>query len=204
MGKSHVARMFTRYGIAVLDSDREVHRLYAPGGRAVVPILDLFPGAGTVAGGIDRAQLGRMVLDDGRRLKMLEAAVHGLVREAQLDFLRCRAQAGCWLTVLDVPLLFETRGDARCDRVVVVGSSRFMQRQRALRRPGMTSVRLAAILAKQVPDGQKRARADFVIRSGADRGAVAIAVAEIIRNLRCQASHAWPRRWLGPNTTSGA
>jgi dephospho-CoA kinase len=196
MGKSHLARIFRAMDVPVFDSDAVVHALYGPGGRAVAPVLTAFPGCGDRAGGIDRTRLGALVLGDPAGLRRLEAIVHALVREEQAAFLARQCRLGRWLVVLDVPLLLETGADRRVDRVAVVSAHPLLQRQRALRRPGMTPTRLAAIVAKQMPDAEKRRRAHFVVPSGQDRGLTSAAVERILRELRCVPARAWPARWL--------
>ncbi|BCX16525.1 MAG: dephospho-CoA kinase [Geminicoccaceae bacterium] len=196
MGKTHAARLFRAMGVPVCDADALVHDLFRPGGAAVEPVAAAFPEAQDASGGIDRGALGRRVLGDRAALRRLEALVHPLVREAQRRFLEAQCRAGRTLVVLDIPLLFETGGLDRVDRVVVVSAHPLVQEQRALRRPGMSAARLAAIRAEQTPDHEKRRRADFVIASGADRGRTAEAVATIICRLRGERGRAWPGRWL--------
>lgn len=203
MGKSHTARLFRAFGVPVCDADAVVHALFRPGGGATGPVGAAFPETIDAAGGIDRAKLGRLVLGDRKALRRLEAIVHPLVRAAQRRFLEAQCRAGRALVVLDIPLLFETGGLDRIDRVVVVSAHPLVQEQRALRRPGMNAARLAAIRAEQTPDPEKRRRADFVIASGADRGRTAAAVAAIIRRLRGEQGRAWPDRWLAAPRPSG-
>ncbi|MBI3447271.1 MAG: dephospho-CoA kinase [Magnetospirillum sp.] len=165
MGKSTTAAMLRRLGLPVHDSDATVHRLFARGGKAVAAVDAAFPGV-VVDGAVDRARLGARVFGDDAALKRLEALVHPLVRAAERDFLvRCRRRR-VPVVVLDIPLLFETGGEVRCDKVAVVSCPAFLQAARVLARPGMTPERLALILAKQMPDGDKRRRADFVIATG--------------------------------------
>ncbi len=196
MGKSHAARLFRAMGVPVCDADALVHALFRPGGAAVDPVARAFPGTLDERGGIDRARLGRLVLGDRAALRRLEAIVHPLVRAAQRRFLEAQARAGRPIVVLDIPLLFETGAQDRVDRVVVVTAHPLVQEQRALRRPGMTRERLAAIRAEQTADAVKRRRADFLIRSGADRGRTAEAVAAILRAVRHERPRVWPDRWL--------
>ena len=161
MGKSATAAMFSARGVPVHDSDAAVHGLYGPGGAAAEAIGAAFPGTLAPDGGVDRGLLRARVLGDPEALARLEALVHPLVRNESRAFLA--AQADAPLVVLDIPLLFETGGEARCDRVLVVSAPPEVQRARVLARPGMTETALAAILAKQMPDAEKRARADLVI-----------------------------------------
>jgi len=164
-GKSTAARMLRRLGLPVHDADATVHRLLAPGGGAVGPIAAAFPGTVT-AGAVDRGRLGQLVFADPAALRRLEAILHPLVRAAERDFLKRQARRRRRLAVLDIPLLFETGGERRCDAVAVVVAPAFLQRQRVLRRPGMTAARLAAIRAQQLPDALKTRRADFVVPTG--------------------------------------
>jgi len=203
MGKSHTARLFRAMGVPVCDADALVHDLFRPGGAAVGPVGAAFPEAVDPGGGIDRGTLGRRVLGDRAALRRLEALVHPLVREAQRRFLEAQCRAGRPLVVLDIPLLFETGGLDRVDRVVVVSAHPLVQEQRALRRPGMSPARLAAIRAEQAPDAEKRRRADFLIASGADRGRTAEAVATIVRRLRGERGRVWPDRWLAAGRPLG-
>jgi dephospho-CoA kinase len=168
MGKSTAAAMLRRLGIPVHDADATVHSLFAPGGAAVARIEAAFPGV-VRTGAVDRAALGAIVFGDDVALKRLEAIVHPLVRRAERAFLARQRRRHARLVVLDVPLLFESGGGRRCDRVAVVSCPAFLQAQRVLARPGMTAQRLAAIRAKQMPDAEKRKRADFVIQTGLGR-----------------------------------
>jgi dephospho-CoA kinase len=203
MGKSHTARLFRAMGVPVCDADALVHDLFRPGGAAVGPVGAAFPEAVDPGGGIDRGTLGRRVLGDRAALRRLEALVHPLVREAQRRFLEAQCRAGRPLVVLDIPLLFETGGLDRVDRVVVVSAHPLVQEQRALRRPGMSPARLAAIRAEQTPDAEKRRRSDFLIASGTDRGRTAEAVATIVRRLRGERGRVWPDRWLAAGRPLG-
>jgi dephospho-CoA kinase len=160
MGKSTTARLFAEAGVPVHESDAAVHRLYE--GEAVPAIAAAFPG--TVAGGkVDRDKLAARVLGDATALRRLESIVHPLVR-AQADRFLSEARAGgAKIAVLDIPLLFETGGEDRVDAIVVVTAPPDVQRERALERPGMTAEKFQAIVAKQMPDMEKRRRADFVV-----------------------------------------
>jgi dephospho-CoA kinase len=163
MGKSTTAQMFEEEGVPVHDSDRAVHRLYA--GKAAPLVEDAFPGT-TVEGKVDRERLAARVLGDAAALKRLEAIVHPLVRAEADAFLQRARDSHAPFAVLDIPLLYETGGEGRVDRVVVVSAPAEIQRERVLARPGMTVEKFEAILAKQVPDAEKRRRADFVIDTG--------------------------------------
>ncbi|GLI91256.1 dephospho-CoA kinase [Methylocystis echinoides] len=180
MGKSTTAQMFRELGIAVLDSDQIVHDLYR--GAAVAPIELAFPGV-VVDGVVDRGKLAQRVLADAEALKRLEAIVHPLVWAARDAFLREQEQQGAKIVVYDVPLLFETGAETSVDVIVVVSAPEDVQKARVLARPGMTEEKFAAILAKQVPDSEKRARADFVVDTGAGIDAARADVAAILRAL---------------------
>ena len=180
MGKSTTARMFAEAGVPVHDSDETVHRLYA--GKAVPLVEAAFPGT-TKSGSVDRTELAARVLGDAAALKRLEAIVHPLVRADADAFLAQNRAAGTSLVVLDIPLLFETGGRDRVDKVVVVTAPPEIQRARVLARPGMGEEKLASILAKQVPDAEKRKRADFVIDTGQGFDAARAAVNAIIAEL---------------------
>ncbi|TAN75433.1 MAG: dephospho-CoA kinase [Magnetospirillum sp.] len=166
MGKTTTAAMLRRLGVPVHDADATVHALFASGGAAAAAVGAAFPGVIGTDGAVDRARLGAIVFGDATALKRLEAIVHPLVRRAERDFLARHRRRRTALVVLDVPLLFETGGRRRCDGVAVVSCAAFLQAQRVLARPGMTTERLAAIRAKQMPDAEKRRRADFVIPTG--------------------------------------
>ncbi|MEL6245417.1 MAG: dephospho-CoA kinase [Pseudomonadota bacterium] len=164
MGKSATAAMFREEGIPVYDADAAVHAIYARGGSAVGPVGALFPEV-IEDGAVDRSKLRERVLGDADALKQLEAAVHPLVGLEQLKFREQAEASDAPCAVLDVPLLYETGGDTRCDYVVVVSAPQDIQRQRVLERGGMTEAEFEAILAKQTPDAEKRARADFIVSS---------------------------------------
>jgi len=165
MGKSTAAKFFAEAGVPVHDSDAVVHALYE--GEATSLIEHAFPGS-TAGGKVDRAKLGAMVINDSAALARLEAIVHPLVLASREKFLAEAAARGAPVVVLDVPLLFETAADRRCDAVVVVSAPAELQRARAFKRQGMTDDKLYALLAKQMPDAEKLRRADFVIDSSQD------------------------------------
>jgi dephospho-CoA kinase len=162
MGKSTTARFFAEEGVPVHDADAVVHRLYE--GEAVNVIEAAFPGT-TADGKVDRNKLAARVLGDAAALQRLEAIVHPIVQEAERRLLAEAAANGEKVAVLDIPLLFETGGDRRVDAVVVVSAPPDVQRARVLERPGMTIEKLESILSKQMPDAEKRRRADFVVDS---------------------------------------
>jgi dephospho-CoA kinase len=195
MGKSTASHTFRCFGVPVFDADAEVHRLFAPGGAAVVPVGTTFPGCADAAGGIDRAALARQVFCDPAALDCLEAIVHPLVRAAERRFLERCAAARCPLAVLDIPLLYETGGERLVDAIAVVSAPAFLQGQRVLRRKGMSADRLAAIRRRQLPDAEKRRRADFVIPTGLDRRQSVLAIAGIIDRVRGRAGTSWPHAW---------
>jgi dephospho-CoA kinase len=160
MGKSTTAHLFAEQGVPVHDADAVVHRLYE--GEAVAAIEAAFPGT-AAAGTVDRGKLAARVLDDPAALKRLEDIVHPLVHAAERRLLAEAKANGEKIAVLDIPLLFETGGDRRVDAVVVVSAPPEVQRARVLERPGMTIEKLESILARQMPDAEKRRRADFVV-----------------------------------------
>ena len=165
MGKSTVAQMLRRLGLPVHDADACVHRLFAQSGRAVEPISEAFPGV-VVNGSIDRNKLSAKVFGKPDELNLLEAIVHPLVRNERNRFLSENRRRRSRLVVLNVPLLYETKGQGLCDKVIVVSAPTFLQRRRALVRPEMTTDKLALILARQMPDHKKRKLADVVIYTG--------------------------------------
>jgi dephospho-CoA kinase len=177
MGKSTTAKFFAEEGVPVHDADAVVHRLYES--EAAAPIEAAFPGS-TRDGKVDRAKLAERVLGDPAALKKLEAIVHPLVTAARERFLAEAARSGAEVAVLDIPLLYETGGEARCDAVVVVTAPAEMQRARVFERPGMSEEKLAALTAKQLPDAEKRARADFIVDSGQGFEAARRQVREIL------------------------
>lgn len=165
MGKSTASKMFRRMGVPVYDSDAAVHVVLGPGGAAVGPIDRAFPGV-VRNGVVDRDALGRVVFGDHAALKTLESIVHPLVRRRQDDFLRRWARRRAPVVVLDIPLLFEVSLDVRCDFTIVVSAPAFIQAARVLARDGMTKDKFAGILERQMPDREKRRRADFVVETG--------------------------------------
>lgn len=192
MGKSTASAMLRRMGIPVHDADATVHALLGPKGKAVAAVERAFPGSSRDHA-VDRAELGRRVFGDPAALRRLEAILHPLVREAERNFLQTQARRGTDLVVLDIPLLFETGGEKRCDRVAVVSCPGFLQAQRVMRRPGMSPGRLAAILAHQMPDAEKRRRADWVIPTGLGFGPALRRLAGVVTLMRTNAGRgAWP------------
>jgi dephospho-CoA kinase len=162
MGKSTTAKFFREAGVPVHDSDAVVHRLYA--GEAVVPVEAAFPGT-VVDGKVDRARLSERLVGNPDAIRRLEAIVHPLVRAVSARFLHEQAARGTRIVVLDIPLLFETGGEKNVDAVVVVSAPAAVQRKRVLSRPGVSAERFDALLARQTPDAEKRARAHFIVDS---------------------------------------
>ena len=197
MGKSTTAAMFADEGALVWNADEAVHRLYARGGAAVGPVGEAFPGA-VVDGAVDRIRLAGALGQDEDAFRLLEAIVHPLVMRGRLDELAAAERRGVRLAVLDIPLLFETGGDAAVDAVVVVTADPEIQAARVLARPGMTRERFEAVLARQTPDAEKRRRADFVVDTGRGLEAARSRVREIVGTVLAPG---WtsPRRGLSPD-----
>jgi dephospho-CoA kinase len=191
MGKSTSAAMFRQAGIPVHDADAAVHALY---GGAAVPLLQArFPSA-IQNGAVDRARLSATVLNDPAAMRDLEAIVHPLVREAERAFLLAQRAQRATLVVLDIPLLFETGGAARCDAILVVTAPADIQRARVMARPGMSAGKFEAILARQVPDAQKRARAHFIVDTSHGLAAARADIGSIIAALAGRSGDA--SRWI--------
>lgn len=183
MGKSTVAKMFADEGVPSYNADDAVHAMYRKGGVAVGPVSEAFAGV-VVDGAIDRDLLSRAVLNNPDALKTLEAIVHPLVGAMQMTFLQAARANGAPLVILDIPLLFEKGGEKRVDVTVVVSAPGDVQRARVLARPGMSLEKFESILAKQTPDAEKRARADFVIETGASLEATRAQVKAVLDALR--------------------
>ncbi len=193
MGKSTAGAMLRGMGIPVYDADAVVHGLLARGGAAVAPIEAAFPG--TVGNGaVDRQALGRTVFGDAAALARLEAITHPLVRRRQRAFLRRAALGREAMVILDIPLLFETGGDRYCDTTILLNAPRFLQRQRVLCRPGMTPEKLAGIQARQMPEAEKRRRAEFIVMTGLDKGQTLRALRRIVTLLADRPGRHWPPR----------
>ena len=183
MGKTATAGMFRQLGIPVFDADAAVHDLYVPGGDAVTPVGEAFPGA-IVDGAVNRDALSKAVLDDPSAVRELESIVHPLVREMQTKFIDAARDGGHDIVVLDIPLLFESGGAGRVDRIVVVSAPADVQKDRVLARPGMTEEKFLAILSHQMPDEEKRARADFIVDSSRGLDDALRQVERIVAQLR--------------------
>ena len=197
MGKTTTAAMFADEGALVWNADEAVHRLYARGGAAVGPVGEAFPGV-VVDGAVDRTRLAGALRQEEPAFRRLEAIVHPLVVRGRLEDLAEAARRGVRLAVLDIPLLFETGGDAAVDAVVVVTADPQVQAERVLARPGMTRERFEAILARQTPDEEKRRRADFIVDTGHGLEAARARVREIVGTVLAPG---WtsPRRGLSPD-----
>ncbi len=184
MGKSTASAMLRRLGVPVFDADAVVHRLLAPGGAAVRAIEAVFPGVRNEAGGIDRRRLGQRVFGQPEALRRLEGMLHPKVEAAERRFVaqaRARREP---LVVLDIPLLYETGGMQRCDCVLVVSAPPRLQRERVMRRAGMSESRFADILRAQMPDSEKRRRADFVVTTALGRWETFRQLQAVVRGLR--------------------
>lgn len=188
MGKSTATATLRRLHVPVFDADAAVHRLQARNGGAVAPIGAAFPGC-VVDGRVDREALRRAVLGNPAALRRLEQIVWPLVRAEERRFLALARRRGERVVVLDVPLLFENGGERRVDQVIVVSAPATVQRARVMRRPGMTEERLAAIRARQMPDREKRRRADHVVATGLCRHFAQAAIRRIVRKMRGSAPH---------------
>jgi dephospho-CoA kinase len=196
MGKSTTARMFADEGAVVWDADAAVHRLYAPGGAAVAPLAQAFSGV-VVDGAVDRSRLAEALGRDEAAFQRLEAIVHPLVAADRAETLKTAAAQGARLAVVDIPLLFETGGEAFVDAVIVVTADAEVQAQRVLARPGMTRERFDAILARQTPDAEKRARADFLIDTGHGLEAARDQVRAVVKTVLAP-------DWRSPTSAAGA
>jgi dephospho-CoA kinase len=184
MGKSTTAQLFSEEGVPVFDADAAVHRLYE--GEAAPLIEQAFAGT-TTDGRVDRARLAQAVMGRPEALRQLEAIIHPLVRTAQQRFLAESRRAGAPVVVLDIPLLFETGGEKRVDKVVVVSAPYEVERERVLARPEMTPAKFEAMLARQMPDSEKRRRADFVVDTSRGIEPAREQVRAILRDLAASA-----------------
>jgi dephospho-CoA kinase len=183
MGKSTAAAVLRRLGVPLYDADAEIHKMLGPRGSAVAAVEAAFPGVRNEAGGVDRRRLGARVFGKPDELRRLEAILHPMVRAVERRWVARQRARGAKLVVLDIPLLFETDRIDRVDGVIVVSAPLRLQRERVLRRPGMTAERFTAILATQLPDSEKRRRADFIVSSALSRATAARQVAGIVRRV---------------------
>ena len=183
MGKSTAAAALRQMGVPVHDADASVHMLMSHGGAAVGFIEAAFPGT-ALNGAIDRKELGRRVFAESAELKRLESILHPMVRDQERIFLQTCRMKRAPVAVLDIPLLYETGGEKRCDAVIVVTAPKFLQDQRVLKRPGMSRKRFDEILSQQMPDAEKRKRADFVVQTGLGKRASRLALARILDRLK--------------------
>jgi len=195
MGKTWGAKCFRLYGAPVHDADVCVHRLVGPGGFATAQIEASFPGVIDNDGGVDRQKLADQVWGDDLALNRLEALLHPLVRQDQRRFLQCCQRRGARLAVLDIPLLYETDARPRVDAVVVMSAPERVQRQRVMRRAGMTDNKLRAILERQAPNEIKCRLAEFVVTTGATRGQSLRQIAKIVKVCRSLKGQAWAPDW---------
>ena len=194
MGKSTAAAMLAKLGVAVHEADAEVHALLSPGGAGALAVAAAFPyfsyaqiyARANKDGirAIDRRNLGRLVFKDEKARETLEGILHPLVREAQTGFIRKQAALGKGIVALDIPLLFETGGESRVDYTIAVTAPAFIQRMRVLARENMDEEKFHAILARQMPDGEKRARADFVVHTGLGRAYTMRQLKAILRTIK--------------------
>ena len=183
MGKSTAAAMLRRRGLPIFDADSTVHQLMGVGGSAVAAVEEAFPGV-VENGAVNRPELGKRVFGDSAKLKQLERILHPRVGEAERAFLADVARRRLPMAVRDVPLLFETGGEKRCDATIVVSAPAHIQAARVLARPGMTMERLKQIRSKQMPDAQKRRRADYVVPTGLGKRVTWEALGAVLRDLK--------------------
>ncbi|MBT3991272.1 MAG: dephospho-CoA kinase [Rhodospirillaceae bacterium] len=195
MGKTTAAQAFRHFGVSVYDADATVHHLTGPGGKAVAAVGEAFPGV-VKDGQVDRSALGPKVFDDKAALATLEAILHPMVRGVQYEYLRQAAKRHEKIVVLDVPLLFEVGTDQICDGVAVVTAPKYLQKIRVLSRPGMTEDRLAQVLESQMPDSEKRKRADFLIQTSMGRNHSLLCIRNIITIVQNQPGRNWPLKQI--------
>lgn len=184
MGKSTVALQFAKLGAKVCKADNLVHALLAKGGKAVGPVSALFPSV-EKQGSIDREALGKKVFNDHAALKKLEHILHPMVVRAENDFIEKARAQGAKMAVLDIPLLFETGGELRCNVTICVTAPPSVQRARVLKRKGMTEKKFKAILSRQMPDSEKQKRADFVVHTGLGKAYSMKQVKNIVEQVQC-------------------
>lgn len=192
MGKSTMADALRDLGLPVLDADQIVHDLYA--GPAVTQIETAFPGT-TRDGAVDRGLLSEALRKNADGFQKLEALIHPLVHLEQKKFLHAQKEAGAEIVVLEIPLLFETKGDQRVDVTIVVSAPEHVQRTRVLDRPGMTREKFQQIISKQIPDEEKRTKADFVVDTGQPVADSIMQITDIVRSLNGRAARAFETYW---------
>jgi len=183
MGKSTVAAQFAALGIAVSNADAIAHKLMAKGGEAVAGIEKLFPGV-VKSGAVDRKALGDIVFKDKAKLALLERLLHPIVEAEEIHFAEIQKCKGAPMAVLEIPLLFETKAEERCDLTVVVTAPLFIQRQRVMKRPGMTDEKWHRIVNLQMPDREKRHRADVIIETGLGKAYSFRQVTALVKTIR--------------------
>ncbi|MBE03660.1 MAG: dephospho-CoA kinase [Gammaproteobacteria bacterium] len=205
MGKSTVANVLKKHGAAVWNADNIVHQILGPDGSAVDHIAEYFGKkilVGTLGKNrVNRDLLGQIVFNNPEELKVLESIIHPLIRFEERKFLMISKFNGYSISVLDIPLLFETHGDSRCDATIVATAPKFVQKARVLSRPGMTKEKLDGILSRQMSDDEKMRRADFIVRTGLDKAVSYRALGLIIKKLKAWPCKNWPSSW-SPNITS--
>jgi dephospho-CoA kinase len=204
MGKSTAAAVLRRLGVPLYDADAEIHKMLGPRGAATARVAAAFPGVCNESGAIDRARLGQRAFGKNEELRRLEKILHPMVRAVERRWVAQQRAKRAKLVVLDIPLLFETDRIDRVDGVIVVSAPARLQRERVMRRRGMTAERFAAILKMQLPDCEKRRRADFVVSTALSRSAAARQLAGIVRRVR---EGEWRRsvrkRWLRGRAACG-
>jgi len=193
MGKTTAALLLRRMGVPVHDADAAVHRLLGKGGAGVPAVAAAFPGV-VRDGAVDRTALGAKVFGDAEAMRRLERILHPLVRQDSGRFLKDARRRGARIAVLDVPLLFEVGRDRDCDATLVVSAPAFVQRARVLARPGMTERRLHEVLSRQMPDLEKRRRADYVVQTGLGRRLTLRRLARVLKDLERAGARGTPRR----------
>lgn len=184
MGKSTAAEQLTALGVEVLNSDAVVHALLARGGAAVEAVRNHFPET-VKDGAVDRKSLGDIVFNNREKLKALEGILHPLVAAEEHRFIERKRKEGAACAVLEIPLLYETGAEKRCDKIVVVTAPYFVQRRRVLKRPNMTPEKFSYILSQQMPDSEKRRRADFVVHTGLGKAYSLFQIKNILKKLAC-------------------
>lgn len=199
MGKSTVSGIFRRLGVSVYDADKTVHELQTGDGAAAAAMAAAFPGV-VKNGTVDRRALAERVIGDEAALQRLEDILHPMVRRLEKQFLRRAALRNCSLAVLEIPLLFETGGQARCDAVMVASAPPFVQEARVLARPGMTRERLKFFRSRQMPDAVKRRKADFIIATGLGRAFTWREVKKVVKTVKGMRGSKWPSAIMNDNS----